>query len=208
LQDILMQEFADLMTVTARKVVVELNLAAGVSAELLGEWRTEKQPNKIIISLSDLAANRTINLFLRMITPPGAGQLVMNAVVSYINEEDQKSLSTSELTFQYATEEKATNAKTDKDLLERYSAVAVGSMMNEALKLERAGKTLEAQRIMKLSLLEHSANMPAPTRERYEEVASRINRGLQEDERKFFSSDSYLLKKHRHEEQRRSEKKE
>jgi Ca-activated chloride channel family protein len=208
LQDILMQEFADLMTVTARKVEVELNFPAGVSAELLGEWRSEKHARKITVSLSDLSADRVTNLFVKLLTPPGDGQLVVNAVVTYINEDDQKQTATSELTLQYATEEKTRQAKTDQDLVQRYSAVAVGGLMNEALKMERSGKRDDAQKLMLRTLVEHNQSMPAPTRERYAEVASRINRGLQENERKSLQSDSYMLKKHRHPDEQRPEKKE
>ena len=50
----------------------------------------EKTGQKITVSLSDLPANRTTTLFLNLITPPGNGQLVLNAVVTYENESKEK----------------------------------------------------------------------------------------------------------------------
>jgi Ca-activated chloride channel family protein len=198
IESILMKEFSDLLTVTARKVEVVINLPAGVSAELLGEWKTEKTLRKISVSLSDLPANRTTNLFIRLLTPPGEGQLLVNAVVNYLSETSEVRTVIEECTLQYATHEKAVASKKDQDLLRRYSAVAVGETMNEALKLERAGKSKAAQGLLQQSLVEFSDILPAPTRQRYEEVARRMDRGLEENERKNLNMDSYNLKKHRH----------
>ena len=202
IDQVLQQEFKDLMTVTARNVQVEINLPPGTDASMPGEWRMEKKEGKLIVFLSDLPANRVTNLFLNLLTPPGDGQLVLSTVVTYEDEEGKKSNSIGELTLQYATRAKVESAKKDADLLTRYSAVETGQRMNEALKLERAGKRREAQQMMRRTLDEYGPNMPAATRERYSHIADRIDRGLKERERKNLNMDSYLLKKHRHEDER------
>lgn len=202
IDQVIMQEFKDLVAVTARGVKVEINLPVGVRAEIPGEWRMEQEPRKITVFLSDLPANRTTNLFLKLITPPGDGQLVLNTVVTYENESKKKRTVVEEFTFQYAIEEKVSAAKKDQDLVRRFAAVIAGQQMNEALKLERAGRRRESKEVMDQMLSRYGADMPAPTSARYREVASRIERGLEEPERKNLSMDSYLLKKHRHEDER------
>jgi Ca-activated chloride channel family protein len=198
IDEAILKEFKDLMTVTARNVQVEITLPPGTDATLPGEWKMEKKDRGLIVSLSDLPANRVTTLFLNLLTPPGDGQLVLSTVVTYENENGEKHNALGELTLQYAAQQKVAASKQDDDLLKRYSAVEAGQRMNEALKLERAGRRGEAQRLMRQTLAEYGQNMPAPTRARYSEVADRIDRGLEERERKNLSMDAYLLKKHRH----------
>jgi Ca-activated chloride channel family protein len=198
IDQVIQQEFKDLVTVTAHNVQVEITLPPGTDATLPGEWKMEKKDRKLIVSLSDLPANRVTTLFLNLLTPPGEGQLVLSTVVTYENENGKKRNALGELTLQYATQQKVAAAKQDDDLMRRYSAVEAGQRMNEALKLERAGRRDEAQHLMRQMLAQYGQNMPAPTRERYSEIADRIDRGLQERERKNLNMDSYLLKKHRH----------
>jgi hypothetical protein len=173
-----------------------------VRAEIPGEWRLEQEPRKITVFLSDLPANRTTNLFLKLITPPGKGQLVLNTVVTYEAESKEKRTVIEEFSFQYAIEEKFSAGKKDQDLMRRFAAVVVGQEMNEALKLERAGRLRESKERMERTLNRYGADMPAPTAARYRDVANRIGHGLEEPERKNLNMDSYLLKKHRHEDER------
>jgi Ca-activated chloride channel family protein len=200
IDQIIQQEFKDLVTVTARNVKVEINLPASVDASVPGEWAMKKEDRKITISLSDLSAARTTTLFLTSITPPGEGQLVLNTVVTYENEKKEIRTAIEELTLQYAVQQKVAESKKDLDLVTRYSAVEAGQRMTEALKLERAGRRQEARQMMRQTL-DLFPNMPAPTRERYSAVADRIEHGLEERDRKFYQSDSYRLKKHRHEDE-------
>ncbi len=202
IDQVIMQEFKDLVAVTARGVKVEINLPAGVRAEIPGEWRVEQEPRKITVFLSDLPANRTTTFFLKLITPPGDGQLVLNTVVTYEAENKEKRTIIEEFGFQYAVEDKVNAAKKDQDLLRRFAAVIAGVEMNEALKLERAGRRHDSKEYMERMLQRYGKDMPAPTAARYRDVANRIEHGLEERERKDLNMDSYLLKKHRHEDEK------
>ena len=128
--------------------------------------------------------------------------MVLNTVVTYESESKEKRTVVEEFSFQYAVEEKVSAAKKDQDLMRRFAAVIAGQQMNEALKLERAGRRRESKEVMDQMLSRYGADMPAPTSARYREVASRIERGLEEPERKNLNMDSYLLKKHRHEDEK------
>lgn len=202
IDQLIMQEFKDLVAITARGVTVEINLPANARAELPGDWKLKEEPRKITVFLSDQPANRTTNLFLKLITPPGNGQLVLNTVVTYVAEKGDKHSVIEELTLQYAVEQKVSEAKKDQDILRRFAAVVAGVEMNEALKLERAGRRRESKERMERMLHRYGTDMPAPTSTRYRDVADRIEQGLNEEERKRLNMDSYLLKKHRHEDEK------
>lgn len=203
--ELLMEEFRDLAAVTLKGVVLEVKFPADVAVELFGDWRMEKQENKLIVHLSDIAANRTVNLFIKIITPPGRGQLVMNVMVSGQDEEDKSFQKAGDVTLQYASPDKVAQAEAnrDVDMVTRFSSVVVGHYSNEAYKLERQGKYDEAGKLMDRLMAEHGANLPLPTRERYERIRSEVREGLDESQRKIYSMDSYQLKRHRHPDQRR-----
>ncbi len=202
IDQVIQTEFKDLMAVTARNVTLEIALPAGVSATVPGEWTMKKEGQKITISLSDQPAGRTTTLFLKLLTPPGDGEMNIKTKVTYEDESGKKQTESCALTFQYAAEEKVLKAQKDQNLLTRYAAVETGERMNEALKLERIGRRIEAQKMMRQTLAEYGQDMPAPTRERYEALSNRIDRGLEERDRKNFNYDSYQLKKHRHPDER------
>jgi Ca-activated chloride channel family protein len=203
--ELLLEEFKDLSTVTLKNVVLEINFPAGVSAELLGDWRMEAGENRLVINLSDLPANRQVNIFVNLLTPAGSGQLVMNVVVHGMDEADKPFQVAGDVTLQYASPEKVAEAEAarDPDLVSRHASVALGHYANQAYKLEREGKYEEAGKLMDRLMLEHGASAPAPTRQRYERITREVREGLDETQRKEYNMDSYLLKRHRHNEQRK-----
>lgn len=202
--ELLLEEFKDLAAVTLKNVVLEFNFPAGVSAELLGDWRMETSGNRLIVNLSDLPANRQVNLFIKLLTPPGNGQLVMNVVIHGTDESDKPFQVAGDVTLQYASAEKVAEAESarDPDQVSRYSSVVLGHYANQAYKLEREGRFEEAGNLMDRLMLEHGANIPSSTRARYERISVEVREGLDELQRKNYTMDSYLLKKHRHIEQR------
>jgi len=203
--ELLMQEFKDLAAVTLKNVVLEFRFPASTSVELLGEWRAERQENKLVINLSDLPANRTVNLFIKILTPPGSGQLVMSTAVFGHDEDDRPFNIVQDISLQYASADKVAEAEAarDVDLVTRFSTVVVGHYSNQAYKLEREGKLEEAGKLMDRLMAEHGVNLPRPTRARYERIRTEVREGLDESRRKDYNMDSYNLKRFRHDEQRK-----
>lgn len=203
--EILMEEFKDLAAVTLKNVTLELTFPAGVAFELFGEWRAEKSEDRILINLSDMAANRTVNLFLNLLTPPGSAELAVKALVKGTDEADKAFELAGEVTLRYASSDEVAKAELNRDaeMVTRYSSVVVGHISNEAFKLERAGKYEEAGKLMDRLMLEHGVHLPEPTRIRYNRISVEVRQGLDELRRKFYQNDSYNLKRYRHEDQKR-----
>ena len=204
--ELLLQEFKDLAAATLIGVNLELTFPAAVAYELFGEWRVEKSDDRhVVVNLSDLAAGRTVNLFLNLLAPPGNGELVIKAAVSGMDEAQKPFLLEGEVMLRYAdtAEVALAEEKRDQDMVTRYSSVVVGQVTNQALKLERAGKFAEAGNMMDMLMLEHETSLPISTRERYQRIRSEIREGLDEPRRKNYQNDSYNLKRHRHEDQKR-----
>jgi hypothetical protein len=176
-----------------------------VAFELFGEWRAEKSEDRILINLSDMAANRTVNLFLNLLTPPGSAELAVKALVKGTDEADKAFELAGEVTLRYASSEEVAKAELNRDaeMVTRYSSVVVGHISNEAFKLERAGKYEEAGKLMDRLMLEHGVHLPEPTRIRYNRISVEVRQGLDEPRRKFYQNDSYNLKRYRHEDQKR-----
>lgn len=200
---LLMEEFHDLAAVTIKNTVLEVNLPDGVKLELFGDWKNEQSGHKTIVHLSDLPAKRRVTLYGRLLVPPGNGQLVMNALVKGINEEDSLIQAAGELSLQYASQSKVDEAPRDRELLSHFATVAVGQLSNEALLLERQGMNDEAVKVMEKILGEFGQYLPAPTLGRYSDLTRNMEHGLNEYDRKTLSRDTYLLKKHRHPDQSR-----
>lgn len=198
---LLMEEFQDLVAVTIRNVVLEVNLPDGVKIELFGDWKTEQSAHGVVIHLSDLPAKRKVTIYGKLLIPPAEGQLVMNALARGLNEDDMIVQEAAELSLQYAAQSKADQAPRDRELLTHFATVAVGQLSNEAMKLEREGLTDKALKMMGKILEEYGQYLPAPTLSRYNDLTLRMKHGLNELDRKLTNQDAYLLKKHRHPDQ-------
>lgn len=200
---LLMSEFKDLAAVTLKNVVLELIFPADVKVELPGDWRTESDDHHMRIFLSDLPANRKVSLFLKLLTPPGSGQVVMTGLVYGQDEENKPFQMSCELTLQYASADKVAVAEASRNesMVTRFASVMVGQISNQALQLEREGKRQEAGKLMECMMMEYADQLPDKTRKRYKQISNEISLGLDEMSRKSYQMDSYLLKKHRHQEQ-------
>jgi Ca-activated chloride channel homolog len=198
---ILMREFADLAAITLRNVVIELTFPLGVTPELFGDWRSELAAQRLVVSLPDLAAGQTVNLYVRTITPPGSGDLVMNLVIRGVDEEGTAFSITNNLALRYASQPEADAAVRDADLSARFATVAAGQLRNQALILEREGRREEAFQVMDKMMNEFGPALPAFMRQRHASTHKDIRSGFDENRRKIEHSDSYLERKYRHPDQ-------
>ncbi len=201
--ELLMQEFSDLSSVTLKDTLIGITIPAGTKAELFGEWRVKQKEDLLTISLSDLPANRTVNLFLRLLISPAEENYDMTVTIAGIGESGETLRSLNVLHLTRASDEEVNRQPIDLDLLTRFSSVAIGQISNEALKLERAGRRDEARQLMDRAMNKYSQHMPQVTRDRYDGLRLHISEGLEENMRKTMNYDSYMLKRHRHVEQSR-----
>jgi Ca-activated chloride channel family protein len=200
----LMHEFADLAAITLRNVVIELTFPAGVTSELFGDWRSESAARKLTVSLPDLAAGQSVNLYLRTVTPPGNGELVLNMVIRGMDEDGDEFNFTYNLALRYVPQIEADAAVRDADLDARFATVAAGQMRNQALILERQGRREEAFQVMDKMMNEFGPSLPAFMRQRHASTHQDIRSGFDETRRKSEHYDSFLERKYRHPDQVRT----
>ena len=63
-------EFLELVSVTAKDVKVTLEIPAGVSAQVMGNWRSDLKENQLVLWLGDISASQRRELYLKLLTPP------------------------------------------------------------------------------------------------------------------------------------------
>jgi hypothetical protein len=81
--------------------------------------------------------------------------------------------------------------------MERFVVVDMADKANEALKRERAGDRAGASQYLNNSIKEHSANMPAALRSKFEFMSQEMQTGLSESERKRYHQEEYFNKRGR-----------
>ena len=86
------QEFKDLMEITARDVELSLELPAGVSARVLGAWKSESSSGKLRVVIGALQAGRAQPIYLSLNFPSAdtRKEIPLNVKVMARGEGDQE----------------------------------------------------------------------------------------------------------------------
>lgn len=192
-------EFQEMLAITARNVEVELGVPAGVSAQVLGNWRNELKNDVLHIWLGDLPASQKREVYVKLLTPPSTGQdhLTLTAKLNAKDELDGVIMQQAVVTLRYVTnaEEKATPLR--QDIMERFTTVEMADKSTEALKLERAGEREKAARLIEMNMVSSAPYMTKESSEDYRELSERMRRGMDEQDRKSRHQEEYLRKQRR-----------
>jgi Ca-activated chloride channel homolog len=193
------REFKELVSVTAREVEVTIDVPAQVSAQVLGGWRTETMDGQMHIFIGNLLGGHKQEIYVKLLTPPALERSLLTLRVKGLakGEAGQGYQDQAEMTYQYASQELTEASPRKQDVLERFASVDLAENANEALKLERTGKTEEASLMLDIAL---KANRPfaAPAQAaEYESLSNRLKRGLDEDDRKASHFNAYNQKRRR-----------
>ncbi len=193
------KEFTELVSITARKVEVVLNIPAGVAAQVLGNWRSEQANGQVRIWLGDMPAGQRRELYVKLLTPPvgAAPQLEIQAAVSALGEADETLTAAASAALLYAPLAQVQALPLKADVMERFSLVEMADKMTDALKLERAGEGEKASRLVSSTLDMNAQYMPAPMVAEYTSMSQRMRRGLDEETRKESHQQSYVRKQRR-----------
>ena len=197
------QEFKELAAVTASQVVVELEVPAGVSLEVLGGWTLELAPGRAKLTPGNLFAGQNLEIFLKALTPPGntGESLIIRATLTSLDEHGQPLEARAEICFQYDSQANVQAAPVNAMLLERFAAVDMAETANNALKLERQGRHEAASSMMMDGLIACRAYAPSAVTRQYSDMAEEMSRGMNETSLKEAHYSAYRSRRMRPQEQ-------
>jgi Ca-activated chloride channel homolog len=193
------QEFKELESVSLKDVRVTLPIPPLVNAEVLGGWRSECHNGELSIDLGSMTAGRQQAFYVRVLTPPAGQneQLAFKASVTGKGENGVELQAEAEVVFRYASQEEAASEPKRQDVLQRFAVVDLADAATEALKLERMGQNDQAGRRVRQALAAHQDHTDPSEASRYEQMARRMEHGMNELDRKASHYDSYKFKRGR-----------
>jgi len=197
--DIFIREFNELATITASDVEIELEIPDQVGIEILGGWAHEKKDGKLRIFSGNLFSGQNQEIYLKVLTPPTTDktELGFNARVMAKDEHGKVIEDQATWVFQYAEQESVKAESRKQDLLERFATVELADKSTEALKLERAGEREKAFRLMNQTIMANSPYMTSEDLDKYLNLSHRVQRGMEEPDRKSTQYNEYLRKRRR-----------
>lgn len=198
--DIFMQELECMAAVTARDVVLNLDIPEGVEAEALGDWKSEPQNGKLTIFLGDMGASQQREVYLKLLFPPQSDQekITLRAKVFGKGESDELLENKAKITLQYVDRDTVKSTPRDADFMRRFGIVYVADVVNKAHILERRGEHEKASKLIKRILDEFGEYIDPDELVYYDRVANRMMIGDRpEMARKSSHYKSYMHKQRR-----------
>lgn len=193
------REFEELAQVTLSDVVIRVQPPKGVTLEVLGGWRTEKDQEDQKIVVGSLYAGRKQSIYLRMFFSKDIDEeeIVIPVRVSGNEINESQFEIEQSLVFKVVSFAEEAEMKPDAELMERYALVDMADKATEALKRERAGDRMGASQMVSESLRAHRADLSAAMQQKFEYMAVEMRRGLSEDMRKRHHRQEYENKRGR-----------
>jgi len=195
--EIFLQEFNNLVGITARKVEVRLDLPPNVEWKVLGGWPAEYKEGRLHLSVGDMLTGKLQDIYIKLQVPGDdkTEELALNAKAFGQGKDSEVLEGQAMIGFQCTTQEEVEAALPDQELMQRFGEVELADEATEALKLERKGEREEAERWMRASIDRHRRHMSASQVHQYEDLSSSMAAGMSEEERKRAHWDSYNLKR-------------
>jgi Ca-activated chloride channel family protein len=193
------KEFNELAAITARNVKILLEIAEGVSSQVLGSWRVDKDGDRMHIWLGDLAAGARREVYVKLLTPPAGDrqQLAFTAHAMGQGEKEEQFIEDCEAILVYAPQSQAEAAPVRMEVMQRYSMVEIADRATEALKLERAGEKEKASKLMERSVQMAAPYIPQDVALEYNKLSDHMRHGMDESTRKDSHQQQYMRKQGR-----------
>lgn len=193
------QEFTELSSTTAREVVITVELPPHTGVEVLGGWRHENRGGQVKIYPGSLYSGRTQEIYLKLLTPPTAGQDALEIRVSAqaVGDGGETLQADASLRFTYASQVESEREPKQVEVMRRYAEVDIANTANDALILERAGKREEAARQLTLAIQANAPYLDPERSAEYNQMTDRLKRGLDERDRKSAHQAAYDQKRRR-----------
>lgn len=193
------KEFIELSTITAVNVQVEISYPTGISAQLLGGWRSEQQKSAIKLWLGDISHSQTRQVYIKLLTPPAQKKksISFKMKVTFLGESGEEYMTENKTELRYVGEEELTRSPQSLPLMQRFSEVEMSEKVTEALKLERAGQREKARSLISTSLMAAAPYVSPELADEYTTLSDRMQHGLQESDRKTVHQTNYNRKQRR-----------
>lgn len=194
---IFLKEFGELVGITLRKVEISLELPESMPWQVLGGWSAEYKDGSLRIYVGDMLSGKHQDIYIRLHVPAieGGEQLVFTARVYGQDNNGQVVEAQASFTLQFASQLDVQSAPVDRELMERFSKVDLADSASEALKLERMGQREAASRIVRQSVNANRPYVSAQESVKYQDMSDRMERGMDEADRKRSHQDSYNIKR-------------
>jgi Ca-activated chloride channel family protein len=197
--EIFLQEFNELVGISARKVEVSLDLPTSVDWHVHGGWPNEYKNGRLHIFIGDMLDAKTQDIYLDLHIPAleKPDKLALNARILTQGEPGQISEGQAQLTFQPASQKEIDSAPVNQSLMERYGMVELADEAAEALKLERQGQREAANQRLNESINRNRPFVASQVSTRYENLSQRMRTGMDEQDRKQTHFDVYKQKRNK-----------
>jgi hypothetical protein len=164
----------------------------GVAMDVLGDLPHERHGERLRVFLGDMASGEQRTIYTRVLTPPDAPgtSVVLRGEVGYADLEGHVGTATAEIGFSYVREAEVLLAPVLTDILARAGEVELATAAARAL-------ALEAHAAMRYALAAHAPHAPAPAAAAYDELATRMQHGLSEADRKQTQFAAYKKRQNR-----------
>lgn len=195
------EELDSLLTMTAREVVLTIDIPKGVSVELMGDWKHQQVEQQLRIFVNDLASEQTRAVYLKVLTPLQADEdkIEFKVTVSAHGEDDISLTATSSVQFVYSDTKDVNSAAVDRAMMERAMQVMLALEAEKALRLELEGRNMAGADTLRSALLEAAPFVNYEISAEYTDMSQRIARGMDPLDRKASHSRNYNRRETRNE---------
>ncbi len=193
------REFAELVAVTLRDVVISVKIPDGVSIDVLGGWSTEVKKRRVEISLGNLYANQNKKLYFRLNhgqVKPGT-EIALTFTMRGKGDEDDLLELIKSLVFTTVPSDEEESTQANEQLMQRFAEFDMAEKVNEALKRERAGDRTGASQTIKDSINRNRGHLSTSQAEKYQMMVDETAFGLDEIRRKRYHREDYEIQRGR-----------
>lgn len=179
--EILLREFGELSTVTAKKVEIELSLPRGTKVYVPGGWSRQDSGDRVRLQVGDLTSGQRREVYLQFLLDPQTGKEVILPVIARAGSVSGDVMEAQgSLALRCAPQVEVQSAPVDDGLMKRFAEVMVADAGSEAIKLERQGKREEAAALLEQVLEKFRRWLPEKLAREYEGTKLHMKMGRDE----------------------------
>lgn len=195
------QELEGLTSVTVRNIHLIVDVPAGITIRVVGDWRHEFVNDQLRIDVPYMTREQEIYLYLEVhCTLHGADTHVpLQILATGDGEKGIRLDSQAEIQFTFASDEVVQAQELNKVMLRRFKKVEAAIQAEKALKLEKAGRKAEGSHLLLDYLKEAAPLMDSTDLAEHRFTANKIQSGMNEMDRKHSHMRNYNIRQSRQE---------